>query len=302
MNDTKKDIRLLIITGLSGSGKSTVAKALEDMGFFCIDNLPVVLLPAVLDLLGQSKWDIKKIAVVMDVRERSLFSEFPQVFSQLHATGQDFTIIFLEANDDVLIRRYKETRRVHPLDADDPNKGIFKERKALSELKSIAHKVIDTSDFNPHQLRTKIFEFFTEESSKKELNVTLLSFGYRYGTPTDADIVMDVRFLPNPYFNEELKHLTGFDPAIVKFVLENRNTQKFLKKFSTLLDFLLPQYVKEGKSYLTVAVGCTGGIHRSVVITNEIAQRFKQDKNVSVNIVHRDVKQKTTDGVKPWSG
>jgi UPF0042 nucleotide-binding protein len=210
----KKDIRLLIITGLSGSGKSTAAKALEDIGFFCIDNLPVALLPDLVKVLGRSGSGIEKVAVVMDVRERNMFSEFSGVFSNLKKIGQDFQIIFLDARDDVLIRRYKETRRLHPMTEDDPKTGIEMERKTLEELRSISHTVIDTSEYNPHQLRERISEYFKGEIPKKGLNLTFISFGYKYGTPIDADIVIDVRFLPNPYFKEELKELSGLEKKV----------------------------------------------------------------------------------------
>ena len=285
----EKDIRLLIITGLSGSGKSTAANALEDIGFFCIDNLPVVLLPGLIKLLSRSGSDIEKVAVVMDVRERNLFSEFPGVFNDLKESGQDYQIIFLDARDDVLIRRYKETRRLHPMVKDDPKMGIEMERKAIEDLRSISHMVIDTSEYNPHELRSRIFEYFRCEAPKKGLNLTFMSFGYRYGTPTDADIVIDVRFLPNPFFKEELKPLSGLENKVIDYILKINDTKNFLTKFEGLLRFLLPNYIEEGKSYLNVAVGCTGGVHRSVVIADELAKRLKNDKSYMVNVTHRDL-------------
>ncbi len=285
----KKDIRLLIITGLSGSGKSTAANALEDIGFFCIDNLPVALLPDLVELIGKSGSGIEKVAVVMDVRERNMFSEFSGVFSNLKEIGQDYQIIFLDARDDVLIRRYKETRRRHPIAEDDPKAGIEMERKALEELRSISHMVIDTSEYNPHELRNRIFEYFSGEVPKKGLNLTFMSFGYRYGTPIDADIVIDVRFLPNPFFKEDLKALSGLEKKIIDYILKIKDTKDFLMKFEGLLKFLLPNYIKEGKTYFNVAIGCTGGVHRSVVIAEELAKRLKNDKSYVIKVTHRDL-------------
>ena len=285
----KKNIRLLIITGLSGSGKSTAVKALEDIGFFCIDNLPVALLPDLVKLLGGSGSGIEKVAVVMDVRERNMFSEFSGVFSNLKKIGQDFHIIFLDARDDVLIRRYKETRRLHPMTEDDPKTGIEMERKALEELRSISHMVIDTSEYNPHELRERIFDYFKDEVPKKGLNLTFISFGYKYGTPIDADIVIDVRFLPNPYFKEELKEHSGLEKKVTDYILKIKETKDFLEKFEGFLRFLLPNYIREGKSYFNVAIGCTGGVHRSVVIVKELAKRLSSDKIYVIKVNHRDL-------------
>jgi RNase adapter protein RapZ len=286
-----KDIKLFIITGLSGSGKSTVLKALEDSGFYCIDNLPVMLLPEVLRLVVRSEWDIEKIVAVMDLRGKSFLKELPRVLNELDEMGQDYQVIFMEAKDDVLFRRYKETRRLHPLNRDDPRAGIVKERDVLSDLRKISHKVIDTSSLTPHDLKSIISNHFIDGVLKKRLNLNIISFGYRYGNPMDADIVMDVRFLPNPYFVEELRLLSGLKPVVKEFVLEKDVTKSFLWKFRELLNFLLPHYVNEGRALLTIAIGCTGGMHRSVVIVQELYRMFDKNDNYIIKVDHRDVKK-----------
>ncbi len=286
-----KDIKLFIVTGLSGSGKSTVLKALEDSGFYCIDNLPVILLPEVLRLVIRSEWDIEKIVVVMDLRGKSFLKELPRVLNELDEMGQDYQVIFMEAKDDVLFRRYKETRRLHPLNRDDPRAGIVKERDVLSGLRKISHKVIDTSSLTPHDLKSIISNHFIDGVLKKRLNLNIISFGYRYGNPMDADIVMDVRFLPNPYFVEELRLLSGLKPVVKEFILEKDVTKSFLWKLRELLNFLLPHYVDEGRALLTIAIGCTGGMHRSVVIAQELYKMFDKNDNYIVKIDHRDVKK-----------
>lgn len=249
----------------------------------------MVLLPKVLELTSQSRWDINKVAVVMDMREKMFFSELPAVLKKLKRRGEDYRIIFLDADDGALIRRYKETRRLHPIGGEDLDAGIEAERGLLGELKNTAHRVIDTSNLNPHQLREVIFDYFRGSLPEKRLNLTIVSFGYRYGAPSDADIVMDVRFLPNPYFVEDLKSLSGLDPKIKEFVLEKEETKEFLSRFVQLMHFLLPNYVKEGKSYLTVAIGCTGGMHRSVVIAEQLARSVAEDGVYNIKINHRDI-------------
>jgi len=243
----------------------------------------------VLELTSQSRWDINKVAVVMDMREKAFFSELPAVLKKLKRRGEDYRIIFLDAADGALIRRYKETRRLHPIGGEDLKAGIEAERDLLDELKGTAHRVIDTSNLNPHQLREVIFDYFRGSLPEKRLNLTIVSFGYRYGAPSDADIVMDVRFLPNPYFVEDLKSLSGLDPKVKAFVLEKEETKGFLSRFVQLMYFLLPNYVKEGKSYLTVAVGCTGGMHRSVVIAEQLALSIRNDNAYNIKINHRDI-------------
>lgn len=269
-----KDIRLVVLSGASGSGKSTAIKVLEDLGFFCVDNLPVTLLPKFLELLVQSG-KISKVATVVDVREREFLKEFPAVFSSVKEAGYKVELIYLEASDDALVRRFSETRRRHPLAADEsPLEGIVSERALLKDLKAQADKVLDTTDFNVHQLKEVLRDYFSGPVSRENMVINLVSFGYRYGIPADADIVMDVRFLPNPYFVDALKELDGTDESVREFVVSSAGTGEFIEKFKDFLNYLIPLYWKEGKSYLTIAVGCTGGKHRSVVISDLIADEI----------------------------
>ncbi len=266
-----KDIRLVVLSGPSGAGKSTAIKVLEDLGFFCVDNLPVTLLPKFLELLAQSE-EITKVATVVDVREREFLKEFPDIFSGLKKAGYRGELIYLEASDDVLVRRFSETRRRHPIeDAASPTEGIAAERELLKDIKSHADKIIDTTAFNVHQLQEYIRDYFSVPVGRRKMVVNLVSFGFRYGVPTDADIVMDVRFLPNPYFMDEFKGLDGRHGAVKEFVLSRQETKDFIERFRGLLEYLIPLYWKEGKSYLTIAVGCTGGKHRSVVIVDALS-------------------------------
>ncbi len=278
--------RLIILSGLSGSGKSTAVKALEDLGYFCIDNLPPTLIPTFIELCENSAEQIRKAALVMDVREGIFFERAPEVISELKEKGRLVELLFLESSDQALVKRYKETRRKHPL---SPNgnilRGIRKERKMLAKIKNLADYLIDTSDLNVHQLRELVQETF-EKTKSKGISIHFLSFGFKYGFPYDADVILDVRFLPSPHFIESLKDLTGLDKRVKEFVLKNEDTRKFIEKLVDLLKFLIPRYEKEGKSYLTVAIGCTGGKHRSAVIVNEIAERFK---HLSPTVRHRDI-------------
>ncbi len=253
-----KNLRIVILTGLSGSGKSTASRALEDMGFFCVDNLPVVLLPKLVDLSSASLGEYSKIALVMDLREREFLRTYPEVFSQIRKDGPELEILFLEASDEVLVRRYSETRRSHPL-ADGVVEGIRKEREMLAHLRSMATVVMDTSTYNVHQLQVAIRELFGQRPAGRKMALTFLSFGYSQGIPQEADLVMDVRFLPNPYFVEGLKDLPGTDRRIHDFLLGLEDTRDFMSRLRTLLQYLLPLYEREGKAYLTVALGCTGG-------------------------------------------
>lgn len=284
-----KNIRFVIITGLSGSGKSTAIKALEDIGFFCVDNLPVILLPKFLELRLQAPGEISRVAFVMDIRERGFLKEYPRIFEELKKEGYLMETIFLECSDEILLRRFSETRRSHPLaEGKSVIEGIRLERERLSNLKSTADKVIDTSNYNVHQLKDAIYKYFSEVSSLKKMTINLLSFGFKYGLPYDADLTMDVRFLPNPYFIEELKNLTGENKEVSNYVLKRSETKKFIKKFSNLIHFLVPLYEKEGRAYLTIAIGCTGGKHRSVAIINELAKSLDKEKYM-VSIRHRDI-------------
>ena len=282
-------IPTLIITGLSGSGKSTVMRALEDAGFHCIDNLPPVLMPRFLELCTASSAEITKIAMVMDVRERPFLKEYPEIFRELKAQGQDLTILFLESTDEVLVRRYNETRRQHPLaERGTVLEGIRKERELLSGLRTLADEIIDTSSLSIHQLRNLITQHFHPAGDARRMNIILTSFGYKYGVPADADLVFDVRFLPNPFFVSELRNLSGNESPVSDYVMNNEAARGFREKFFDLIAFLTPLYEQEGKSYLTICVGCTGGMHRAVSVINSL-QSFLAGKEYQVRVIHRDL-------------
>lgn len=283
-----RDLRIVIITGLSGSGKTTTSRALEDMGFFCVDNLPIALLPGLFDLRSASLGEHSKIALVMDLREKDFLKTYPEVFSRLREEGFQLEILFLEASDEVLVRRYSQTRRSHPLaEGGDVKEGIRREREMLSGLRSMANMVMDTSLYNIHQLQGAIRELFGQGPMGRRMILTFLSFGYSQGIPQEADLVVDVRFLPNPFFLEELKGLPGTDSRIVQFLFGFEESRKFLDLFQKFLNFLLPLYEREGKAYLTVGVGCTGGVHRSVAIAEKMGQLFKE--YFPVRLRHRDL-------------
>ena len=279
----------LIITGLSGSGKSTVMRALEDAGFHCIDNLPPVLMPKFLELCTTSSAEISKIAMVMDVRERAFLKEYPAIFKELKAQGQDLTILFLESTDEILVRRYNETRRQHPLaERGTVLEGIQKEREMLSDLRMLADEIIDTSSLSIHQLRHLITQLFHPAGDARRMNIILTSFGYKYGVPADADLVFDVRFLPNPFFVSELRNLSGNESPVSDYVMNNEAARGFREKFFDLIAFLTPLYEQEGKAYLTICVGCTGGMHRAVAVINSL-QSFLAGKGYQVRVIHRDL-------------
>lgn len=283
-----KQLPILVVTGLSGSGKTTVIKALEDLGFFCLDNLPIVLLPKFLELRISSSSEISKVAVVIDIRAGEFLEEAPGLIKDLRAQGYQIQVLFLDCEDQVLIRRFSETRRSHPLAKGRPLlEGIQKERNLLAELRGMSDLVIDTSSYNVHQLKEAI-EVQMQSPASRRLQILVQSFGFRYGVPSNSDLVMDVRFLPNPYFVEGLKDRTGEDPSVANFVLERAEAQEFIKRLQDLVAWLLPLYVKEGKTYLTVSVGCTGGRHRSVAIAHRLALFFR-DLDYTVNLHHRDI-------------
>lgn len=269
-------LQIVVVTGLSGSGKSTVSRVLEDMGFYCIDNLPIALLPKLFEVTAGFILDYSKIALVMDLRDRALWRTFPEVFRQLQKESLRLEILFLEATDEVLMRRYSQTRRTHPLaERGRVIEGIRQERELLSLLRSLATRIIDTSMLNVHQLEGAIRNLFGEQLGMRRMAITFLSFGYSRGIPQEADLVVDVRFLPNPYFVEELKTLPGTDGRIREFLFGFEETREFMERFQNLLDYLVPFYEREGKAYLTVAVGCTGGRHRSVALTEYLAASFR---------------------------
>jgi UPF0042 nucleotide-binding protein len=284
-----KNMRVVIITGLSGSGKSTALRALEDIGFFCVDNLPVVLLPKFLAITALSSPEIKQVAMVMDLRERSFLEKYKRIFTRLKEKGYKIEILFLDSTDDSLLHRFSETRRTHPLsEKGSVMEGVLLEREKLSSLKQMADKVIDTTSTNVHQLKDIVQRYFLPASGHKKMIVNVISFGYRYGVPADADLVFDVRFLPNPYFVEELKRFDGQNTAVRDFVLNNQESREFLDKVLELMNLLIPLYEREGKVRLNVALGCTGGKHRSVVMANQLSSHFSAMKYI-VNINHRDI-------------
>ncbi len=284
-----KNLRVVIITGLSGSGKSTALRALEDIGFFCVDNLPVVLLPKFLAITVLSSPEIKQVAMVMDLRERSFLDKYKRIFSRLKEKGYKIEILFLECGDDSLLHRFSETRRTHPLSVKGSViEGIGLEREKLDSLKQMADKIIDTTSANVHQLKDIVQRYYLPSSEHKKMVINVTSFGYRYGLPTDADLVFDVRFLPNPYYIEDLKKFNGNNKAVEKFVLENNESKEFLQRILDLMNFLIPLYEKEGKAMLNISLGCTGGKHRSVVMANQLSAHFLAMKYI-VNTSQRDI-------------
>jgi len=284
-----KNKKIIIITGLSGSGKSTAIDALEDAGFFCIDNLPVILLPKFLEFRAQTGSEITKLALVMDLREEEFIQRYPDIFTKLRQEGYLFEILFLEASTEALLRRYSETRRKHPLsEAKNLLGGIQAERKELKDLREIADLIIDTSNYNVHELKEIILNHVLKAVPAKSMKIYLLSFGFKYGIPHDADLVIDVRFLPNPHFVQELKNLDGTSPKVKEFMDRRKETHIFLEKYLDLLNYLIPHYEKEGKSSLTIAVGCTAGTHRSVSIADAIYRELKKTTNL-ITLTHRDI-------------
>ncbi|MBI5827812.1 MAG: RNase adapter RapZ [Deltaproteobacteria bacterium] len=283
-------MRLVVVSGPSGSGKSTAIKALEDMGFFCVDNMPVSLLPTFMELLARTG-EITRVAAVVDVREGEFLKDFTVTLAEVRKAGYKVEILYLEASDDSLVRRFSETRRRHPIAAmERPLDGIRIERELLNELKDNADKVVDTTYFTVHQLRDLIKEYFSGPLTFEKLTVNMVSFGFRYGLPVDADLVIDTRFLPNPFFVDSLRWHDGLDEDVKGFVLSREETKEFLMRFEALISYLIPLYWKEGKSYLTIAVGCTGGKHRSVAITEALASgRFPE--MVVVKKRHRDIQK-----------
>jgi len=288
--DARANARFVVITGLSGSGKSTMLKALEDMGFYAVDNLPAELLPAFVNLPLEYVGEPFKAALVMDVRTPRFVEVFPPILDDLLSKGYSLELIFLETEEDVLIRRFSQTRRQHPL-ADKGESlaaGLKKEREMLEPLRAHATQILDTSRFTIHELRKEIFRIYSQLAPPARLHVNLMSFGYKYGIPRESDLVMDVRFLANPYFIDTLRPLDGRDQRVVDYVFKQATTTNFLNRFKGLLDFLIPLYHKEGKSQLTIAIGCTGGRHRSVAISEWLAGKLKSP-DCRVTLRHRDV-------------
>ncbi len=286
---------VLIITGLSGSGKSTVLRALEDVGYFCVDNLPLDLLPPFLAMQNGASREGRRIALGMDVRTQGFLQNYARVFRHLEREGFKLHLIFLEADEESLIRRFSQTRRQHPLaDRDSISQALRQEITAMAGLRGLAHRIIDTSFYNVHQLRELIKDEYSGLAPSQRMWLHLISFAYKNGIPPDADMVIDVRFLPNPYFVDRLAPLTGADPRVRDYVLEQLETQTFLEHLYSFVDYLLPCYQQEGKTHLTLAVGCTGGQHRSVVIANLLAERLTRG-NLPFTLNHRDMPRTSGD-------
>ena len=286
---TSNPNKIFIITGRSGSGKSTAIAAFEDAGFYCVDNMPVVLLPNFLDLPIENASELSGFAFVMDLREKGFLSKYNQVFHSLEEKGFEIEIIFLEADENILLQRYSQTRRNHPLAGGrDILEGVRAEEKSLGRLKKDAVRIIDTTHYTVHELKSCIFNIVKENAEIAPIKINILSFGYKFGIPHHADLIIDVRFLPNPYFIPDLQALDGESEQVQKFLLEKSETIIFLKKYLDLLDYLIPLYEKEGKTYLTVGIGCTGGRHRSVFIAREIFAHVAQNGR-DVNVSHQDI-------------
>ncbi len=284
-----EDIEFLIITGLSGAGKSLATNTLEDLGFFCVDNLPPALLPKFAEIVRDSQGRIRRVATVMDVRGGEFFNALDQALVALDAMGIHFQIVFLDASDEVLVRRFEETRRKHPLGGSVLD-GIRSERRRLQPVKERAHKIIDTSTLSARELREELVDAFLRPGASRTLTVSVVTFGYKHGIPLDADLVFDVRFLPNPHYVEALRALPGNSPEIREFVLQWEQTREFQRRLHDLLGYLLPQYTAEGKTHLTIAIGCTGGKHRSVVLGEDLA-RYLRGAAYGVRVKHRDVRK-----------
>ncbi|MDD4371534.1 MAG: RNase adapter RapZ [Anaerostipes sp.] len=282
-------MKLVIVTGMSGAGKSTALRMLEDVGYFCVDNLPVSLLNKFADLSEEDNIDVSKIALGIDIRSGAKISELEGELRKLTDRGIEYEILFLNASNRILIKRYKETRRNHPLARNGRiEDGILKEREAIDFLKKRANYVVDTSQLLTRELKMELDDIFLKENSYKNFNVAVSSFGFKYGIPPDVDLVFDVRFLPNPYYDLELRPLTGNDKPIQDFVLNCKEAHEFLDKLEDMLTFLIPNYIKEGKYNLVVGIGCTGGKHRSVTITNKLAERLNSLPYLA-KVEHRDI-------------
>ncbi|MGE5474487.1 MAG: RNase adapter RapZ [Ignavibacteriales bacterium] len=282
-------MRFVIVTGLSGAGKSQAIKFLEDHGFFCVDNLPPALLPKFTELCSQTNSNIEKVAIVIDIRGGKLFDELFEYLSSMKEQGFSYEILFLEASDQVLIKRFKETRRSHPLSPEGRIiTGIEKEKALLEGLKKRANYIIDTSNLSTRQLKEQINSIFLEGKSFEGVIISVISFGFKYGIPIESDLVFDVRFIPNPFYIENLKKQTGKDKLVKEYVLQFDETKEFVKKTNDMLEFLIPNYIKEGKSQLVISIGCTGGKHRSITIAEELAGML-ESKGHRIIVEHRDI-------------
>ena len=283
-------MRFVILTGMSGAGKSTALKMLEDMGYFCVDNLPIPLIEKFSELTKAGSSELQKVAVGVDIRSGQSLDELEQVLTNMKKQGRTFEILFLDANDAVLVKRYKETRRNHPLAAGERvDKGIEKERVRVEFLRKQADFIIDTSQLLTRELKAELDEIFVQNKDYRNLFITILSFGFKYGIPADSDMVFDVRFLPNPYYVEGLRAKTGNDREVREYVLQYATAHEFLDKLEDMIEFLIPNYIAEGKNQLIISIGCTGGKHRSVTLANELFRRLQTQKGCGLKIEHRDI-------------
>lgn len=283
-------ISFVIVTGMSGAGKSTALKVFEDMGYFCVDNLPISLISKFADLTNSLNSNISKVALGIDIRSGQVLSDLENILANLSGKKFKYEILFLDADDETLIKRYKETRRSHPLAKERRvDEGIVAEREMIDFLRKRADYIIDTSLLLTKDLKSQIENIFINNRQFKNLYVTILSFGFKYGLPSDADLVFDARFIPNPFYIDELKQKTGMDPAVRDYVLSFEESKEFLYKLHDLLKFLIPLYINEGKNRLIIAIGCTGGRHRSVVIANELYNLLNENGEYGINIQHRDL-------------
>ena len=283
-------MRFVVVTGMSGGGKSTALKMLEDAGFYCVDNLPVSLIDKFVELIATPNSEITKVALGLDVRAGQFFEDATMVLERLRKNGYNLEVLFMEADDAVLIKRYKETRRVHPLALDGRvEDGVRKERKVLENIRKMADYVIDTTHLLTRELKEELDRIFVQNREYNSLMVTVMSFGFKHGIPVDADLVFDVRFLPNPFYIDELKKKTGNDKEVQDYVMSFTEAEEFMVKLNDMIQFLIPNYVKEGKYRLVVAIGCTGGQLRSVTLANELYSRMKDKGSYGVKLYHRDV-------------
>ena len=287
-------MRFVIVTGMSGGGKSTVLKMLEDAGFYCVDNLPISLVEKFVELISMPNSEVSKVVLGLDVRSDQSFEDATRVLETLKKKGYQFEILFMDADENVLIKRYKETRRVHPLAPDGRvEDGIRMERRVLENIRKHADYVIDTTNLLTRELKEELHRIFVENEEYNSLMVTVMSFGFKYGIPADADLVFDVRFLPNPFYIDELKHKTGNDREVQDYVMDNEESAIFMDKLTDMIRFLIPNYVKEGKYRLVIAIGCTGGKHRSVTLANELYNRMKDAGKYGIKLYHRDIDGRT---------
>jgi UPF0042 nucleotide-binding protein len=292
-NPQSEDMRfphIVIITGLSGSGKTSAVKAFEDLGYFCVDNLPIQLIPTFVELCNRSSETLKRAVVVVDVREKEFLPQFPRIYESLKKQGINVKVLFLEAGNEVLRRRFSETRRPHPLSdhQKDLSQAIAAERSLLKEMRALADVIVDTSERNVHTLRQHVIEQFSAANASLDMNITLISFGFKHGLPGELDLLLDIRFLPNPHFVPGLRMLTGRDGEVVRYMKGCPETVETLDQFKQLLDFLIPKYHREGRSYLTIGIGCTGGRHRSVMVADDL-RRYLKRKGYKVRVNHRDM-------------